>query len=122
MKTLITAIIFLVIAITSIANAASTNVTLAWDKVPDATGYRVYQSTISGTYNKATGKVCDTSALTCTISNLADGKYYWVATAYDAAGNESDYSNEVTYTADTTPPTKPGNLSITLAVRVTVNP
>jgi len=35
---------------------------------------------------------------TCTVSNLEDGKpYYFAVTAYDASGNESNYSGEVVY-------------------------
>ncbi len=106
----------------SVPAYAASNVTFAWDASEGATGYKVYQSQTSGIYNKETGKVCDTATLTCTVNNLADGTYYWVATAYDAEGNESDYSNEVTATLDTTSPPAPGSFKITVTVNVSVNP
>jgi fibronectin type 3 domain-containing protein len=97
-------------------DAATSNVSLAWDASTsvDVIGYRVYQSTMSGVYDKATDKKCDVvaAAKTCTISGLADGRYYWVATAYDSAGNESDFSNEVSKLMDTTAPSAPGNCRI----------
>lgn len=101
---------------TAMACHGATNVTFAWDasSSADVTGYRVYQSTISGSYNKATGKVCDVGAtiLTCTVTGLPDNQtFYFVATAYDASGNESAYSNQVSATtADTQPPSPPSNL------------
>jgi len=119
MKTFILAVIIF-LAMTFSAQAAS-NISFSWDASSGAATYRVYQSTTSGTYNKTTGKVCDVSTTTCTVPNIADGKYYWVATALDSAGNESAYSNEVTATLDTTAPNAPSNFKITLTVNVTVN-
>lgn len=107
-----------------ISAQAASNVSLAWDAgSADVTKYAVYQSTISGTYNKTTGKVCETAAntRTCTISAIPDGTYYWVATAFDAAGNESGYSNEVRVVLDSTAPAPPPNLrSTTVTVTVVV--
>lgn len=103
---------------------AATDVTLAWDAntEQDLAGYRVYQSTAPGVYDKSTSKVCDVdkTIATCTISGLPDGAYYWVATAYDGQGNESDFSNEVSFSADTTPPARVKGLK-TLSVKVTVS-
>jgi fibronectin type 3 domain-containing protein len=118
MKRLFLALIFF-LALAVSAQAAS-NVTFEWSASAGATGYKVYQSTTSGTFNKTTGKVCDTAALTCTVSNIADGTYYWVATAYDTAGNESPYSNQVTATLDSTAPNAPAGFKITVTVNVNV--
>lgn len=103
---------------------AASNVTLQWDPLAtgsDATGVRVYQSATPGSYNRTTGKVCDVAraATQCTVPNLADGTYYWVATAYDAAGNESGYSNEVRSVLDSSSPPAPSNLRA-ISVTVTV--
>ena len=80
--------------------------TLNWDgpstnadstQLADLVGYRVYQSTTSGTYNA--GPVATVAAnspdganesgRTVTINNLASGTYYFVVRAYDTSGNES---------------------------------
>jgi opacity protein-like surface antigen len=118
LKNLILAVtIFLALAVS--AQAAS-NVTFAWNASTGATGYKVYQSTTSGTYNKTTGMVCNTPSLTCTVNNIADGTYFWVATAYDNSGNESEYSNEVTATLDSTSPNAPAGFKITVTVNVNI--
>lgn len=85
--------------------------TFAWDATvsTDAVGYRVYQSN-SAVVDK-TKKVCDTKELTCKVT-VTDGTYYFAATAYDKAGNESDFSNVVSATIDTIPPIKPANLTV----------
>jgi hypothetical protein len=45
-----------------------------------------------------------------TVTNLADGAWCFAATAYDTAGNESEFSNEVCTTFDTIPPGNPKTL------------
>jgi hypothetical protein len=73
------------------------SVTLAWDRSPDSsvTGYRIYYGTASGSYsnNLAVGNVA-----TYTVPGLASGvTYFFAATAYDANGVESPFSNETSY-------------------------
>jgi hypothetical protein len=83
---------------------ASLNVTLAWNASTDSsvTGYRIYWGGASGTY---TNMLDAGLVLTTTVSNLAYGPtYYFAGTAYDAAGLESSFSNEVSYM----PPPPPG--------------
>lgn len=118
-----TAIITLVVALFATTAWAATDVTLVWDPNTEADidGYRLYQSVTSGTYNKDADKVADVKhADVCgetqcqTTITVEDGTWYWVATAYDTYGNESDYSNEVTETLDSTPPAPPSNLWIKL--------
>jgi regulation of enolase protein 1 (concanavalin A-like superfamily) len=82
------------------------SVTLGWEPSPstNAVGYFRYFGTTSGIYiNKA-----DVGSVTnATISGLVEGwTYFFVVTAYDAAGRESVPSNEVSYTVPTsdTPP------------------
>lgn len=75
--------------------------TLAWDASPEpaVTGYRIWFGAGSGNYTNsaAVGNVTQAS-----IRNLAEGvPYRFAATAYDAAGVESDFSNEVTYVPPT---------------------
>jgi hypothetical protein len=73
------------------------SVTLAWDPSPDpsVTGYNVYYGAATHTY---TNKINAGNATSVVVSNLVEGAtYYFVVTAYNASGLESDPSNEVTY-------------------------
>jgi hypothetical protein len=61
--------------------------------ITDLAGYVVYWGTQSGSY---TGNHrIDDPAVTEWEADIAPGDYYFALTAFDAAGNESDYSNEV---------------------------
>lgn len=80
-------------------------VTLAWDASPEATvvGYRIYYragssfAPLSGTGAVEGASPVDIGLqLSATLSGLADAQtHYFAVTAYDAAGNESPYSNQV---------------------------
>jgi hypothetical protein len=82
---------------------AQSSVTLAWNASTNGvTGYRVYQGTASGVYTKS---VLTPNVTQTTISNLVDGtQYYFVVTAFNAAGVESAYSTELPYTATSARP------------------
>lgn len=68
-------------------------ISLAWDAVPGATGYRVYYGTTSGQY---TGSVTSTGT-SATLSALQDCTTYYVAVkAYNSSGESSEFSNELT--------------------------
>ncbi len=71
------------------------DVTLAWDPSESTVaGYKVYVGTSSRNYSSSTDVGNNTQY---TLSGLEDGKTYYIATtAYDSAGTESDYSNEIT--------------------------
>lgn len=80
-------------------------VTLSWDPpttnadgtpITDLSGYKIYHGTETGNYSQS----IDTgNATTYQIASLTDGlTYYFAVTAYDASGNESDYSQEVSKT------------------------
>jgi hypothetical protein len=80
-----------------VATNRPVNVTLAWDASPDAsvTGYRVYFGIAPEQY---TNSVTVGTATTVTISNLVPRtRYYFAATAFDATGVESDFSNEANW-------------------------
>ncbi len=89
-------------------------VTLSWNPSTDnigVTGYKIYMGVATGIYdsNIDVGDV--------TSYDLGDPTdvltHYYVVTAYDAAGNESDYSNEVSYLyIDTTVPDAPTVLKV----------
>lgn len=83
------------------------SVTLAWSASPDGTvtGYNLYYGDFAGT---VTNKLNVGPALSATVSNLSVGvTYFFFATAYDAAGIESEPSNFITYTP-TSPVPDPG--------------
>lgn len=76
-------------------------ITLSWDPATDDTdvaGYYVYSGLYSvsadgGSYTFGSSDVGDTT--TYTMENLSNGvTYYFAITAYDAAGNESEYYSE----------------------------
>ncbi len=80
--------------------------TLEWDASTDnvgVTGYKIYYGVLTGDY---TSNIDVGDVLIYTITNLQVGQtYFFVATAYDAAGNESGYSDEVNQiTVDITSP------------------
>ena len=86
------------------ACAEDTTINFEWDANTEAdlSGYRLYQSNVSGSYTGS--PILDIPAGTTTASIIvSDGTYYWVLTAYDVAGNESSYSNEVTSSPDKAP-------------------
>jgi hypothetical protein len=76
---------------------SSSSVTLTWNAntESDLAGYRVYRATSSGTYGVPIATIQGN-----TTSYIAAGlqfgtTYFFVVTAFDIAGNESAYSNEV---------------------------
>ncbi|MEJ2245913.1 MAG: hypothetical protein P8Y80_07545 [Acidobacteriota bacterium] len=70
------------------------DVSLAWDPSisEDVVGYKIYYGNFSGSYNSFHTVTNQTSY---TVTGLPDGTYYFAVTAFDSAGNESGYSNEV---------------------------
>ncbi len=76
------------------ATAGDGSVALAWDAVPGAAGYFVYRSPVSG---GGYARLNDTPLgdITYMDSTVVNGRlYYYVVTAVDGAGNESERSNE----------------------------
>jgi len=102
---------------------AASNVTFTWDpnSESDLAGYRLYQSNTSGAYTYGDGNqiaTIPTGIETVKIADVADGTYFWVLTAYDATGNESGPSNEVTANFDTLAPGAPTTVTITIIIKV----
>lgn len=79
----------------SMSNAA----VLTWDAVAatNLSGYRIYFGTAPGRYLQAPGQGLSVGNVTAyTLIGLSNGaRYYFAVTAFDTAGNESGYSNEV---------------------------
>jgi fibronectin type 3 domain-containing protein len=79
------------------SNAVAAQATLAWDPntESDLAGYRIHYGTASGSYTVHTDVH---NVTTYSLTDLKEGQlYYFAVTAYDTAGNESGYSNEVSY-------------------------
>jgi hypothetical protein len=105
------------------SNALAAQVTLAWDPntESDLGGYRVHYGTANGNYTVHTDVH---NVTTSSVTELTAGQtYYFAVTAYDASGNESGYSNQVSYSVPTGTngaPTAPGTPSGTSSVLVNV--
>ena len=98
--------VWLLAAVGALGQGSAT-VSLAWNPSPSPTvvGYNVYYGTASlaYTYEQSAG-----GATNATVSGLLPGTtYYFGVTALDAAGEESTFSNEVSYTAPGTAPSVP---------------
>lgn len=86
------------LSLAAAAEAVAGEITLIWDpnSESDLAGYKVYFGTTSRTYGAPIilGKVT-----TYTVTGLTPGvTYYFAVTAYNTAGLESGYSNEVSAT------------------------
>ncbi|MBI3805610.1 MAG: fibronectin type III domain-containing protein [Nitrospirae bacterium] len=91
---------------TALANAG--NALLSWNPNTEAdlAGYKIYYGPSPGSYGAPIDVGNQTSY---TITGLGTQTYYFAVTAYNTAGGESDFSNEVLKSfADTTPPVLSG--------------
>jgi fibronectin type 3 domain-containing protein len=80
----------------SVVNLATGQVTLTWDKVPNATAYNVYWSSSPGV-NRYNGKKISNAKNPVTITGLKRGNtYYFVVTSVNGI-EESEESAELSY-------------------------
>ena len=130
-KLFLTLILFFSLMVgTALANPDA-DVTFAWDANSnsdgDLAGYRIYQRAPFRAYTFGEGnEVGATLVGTETVTiRVEDGRWYWVATAYDTSGNESGPSNEVTAVIapppDTTPPAAPTGLRPPVVIIININ-
>ncbi|MDZ7376317.1 MAG: hypothetical protein ONB13_06830 [candidate division KSB1 bacterium] len=87
-------LIFLFVAVQLGHGQGRYSAIVSWDpnKEPDLAGYRIYWGMHSRTYSN----VLITTMNYDTIRGLYGGtRYYFAVTAFDTAGNESEYSDEV---------------------------
>lgn len=86
----------------STTNSFAWQITLEWDppdNPTDVTGYMVHYGTGSGAYSMSVDVGNTTNY---TVSNLIDGEtYYFSVVAYNTAGTQSEYSNEIAAAATT---------------------
>jgi len=122
MKRTLFGFIFMVsmILILAVYCHAASDIPFAWDASNGATSYNVYQSTVNPP-TKTSTKVCsNVTALTCIANGIPDGLFYYAATAKDAAGNESEMSNVISFNGDTTPPISPLNFRFSATITGTI--
>jgi hypothetical protein len=91
------AIFFLLFLLLFVPMAFPSDVNLAWDASvsPNIAGYKVYVGTVTRTYG---APIVIGNQTTYTVTGLGPGTYYFAVTAFNAAGDESDFSNEVNTT------------------------
>jgi len=101
----------LVLALLAVSALPAGATTLQWDAntEPDLAGYKLHYGRTAGTYEFT---IDVGNVLTYIINPPTDGTWYFAATAYDATGNESGYSNEVSAATTTFPPAAPRNLRV----------
>jgi hypothetical protein len=87
----------LLLLLFSCSQSLAGDISLAWDASVSAgvAGYKVYVGSGSVTYGTPIA-IGDQTAYK--VTGLAAGTYYFAVTAYDAGGNESGFSNEVSKT------------------------
>ena len=100
-------------ALPSFVQAAGTpgSVPVAWDRNPEAsvTGYKVYWGRTSRVYEQVMNAGNNPQAV---LPNLTPGQPYFCAvTAYNAEGQESSFSSEITVLYGTTPTEPPTDSS-----------
>ena len=94
-------IILLVLSLfLSPTNSLAGQANLEWDAPDvstDVAGYKIHYGTASGTYSQS---IDAGNTISYIVSNLIEGQtYYFAVTTYDAAGDESGDSNEVSMVA-----------------------
>lgn len=86
----------------SAPSPAESTATLQWSAAgdPRVVAYRVYSGTAPRSYQQARGSGVEVgTSSTYVFGGLQRGQtYYFAVTAYDAAGNESDFSAEASKT------------------------
>jgi fibronectin type 3 domain-containing protein len=101
------------------ATAGAGQVGLSWGAASDNVGvarYEVYRSTTAGFTPSASNRIAQPTGTAYTDTGLAAGNYYYRVAAEDAAANIGPTSSQAGATVpDTTPPTAPSGLSVTLS-------
>ena len=81
----------------TVSAPTNSSATLTWTPNTDAdlAGYKIYRATVSGAYGAALATVPAGTVTYQATGLAANTTYFFVITAYDSAGNESSFSNEV---------------------------
>lgn len=99
----------LLLCLISRGATSASSVSLSWNPSPDPSvvGYNLYYGAASDDY---TNVISVGNATNAVVLGLTGGDtYYFAVTAYDAYGDESDFSNQISYLV-------PGILTINAAV------
>ena len=88
--------------------ASAALITLSWDAVPTATGYKVYLGQTNGAFT-ATNDVGNVT--NCQVTLSESSPYYFALTSYNVNGLESDLSNPCLISAS------PAGFNVMAAVR-----
>lgn len=99
---------------------ANAQITLAWNAsaTPGVAGYKVYQGGASRAYTNT----ADVGNVRSNAVSLARGAtYFFAVTSYLPNGLESDFSNEVAYTATNKPAAPTLTLTVDIASGPTIN-
>jgi len=88
------------------AAAGDTHVNITWSSVPGATGYKIYQSTVSGSYGAALATVSD-SVYNYDAAGLSNGTTYFFVVRASIGIYDSVNSNEVSSTPQVPAPGAP---------------
>lgn len=116
-KILFTIYIICLMIILSIAcHAKPYELTIGWDANTEAdlAGYKLYQKKDSSSdYSRIpVATIADANSVEHTLTVDIIETNNFVLTAFDNDNNESDHSNEISFTPDLIPPNKPGGISI----------
>jgi fibronectin type 3 domain-containing protein len=76
--------------------ATQHTVDLSWTASANAVSYNIYRSTVSGGSYTMINTSPDSTTAYADNTVVSGTTYYYVATAVNASGNESGYSNQVT--------------------------
>ena len=95
-----------------VATGGNAQVALAWSASAGATGYKVFRTTTSDTYNYTAALATVTTA-TYTDASAANGTTYFYVVRATNAGGESANSNQASATPSAPAPSAPTNLTAT---------
>ncbi len=98
----ISAVCFFLVSLWA-SEAPAVTLRASWQPSPDSrvVGYKLHYGQSSGNY---TTVVNTASQTTCTLTDLQQTRtYYFAASAYDAQGNASPFSDEIAFTVPSTP-------------------
>lgn len=123
-------VVWILVAITALlvgncvlAYGQANQIKAQWDSntEPDLAGYRIYWSSEQGAYSNAfdiplVNFVPKPDWNTIQTGWLTPGRWYFVATAYDTAGNESGFSNEVFADIPDVSPAAPGTIHMQITL------